>query len=151
MLVDSHPLTTHSSCFKVVLVILEVLGLFLSFYRFWGYFGQIKWFKGFFLDILWFWGYFGNFCGYIGHSSDFKGIFVKISHTNNKKKIYLWELQKYQNTFKYPKTSKMIKISSKPLKMTKIQHECPKYPKNLENDKNAPKTNKTTTTPSQNF
>ena len=112
---DSHPLTTHSSCFKVVLVILEVLGLFLSFYRFWGYFGQIKWFKGFFLDILCFWGYFGNFLGYIGHSSDFKGIFVKISHTNNKKKKFTCE--NYKNIKKLLNTPKPLK--------------WPKYPRNL--------------------
>ena len=39
--------------FEVILVILEILGLFWSNKRFQSFF--------FFLDVLWFWGYFGNF------------------------------------------------------------------------------------------
>ena len=50
-------LTVHSSRFRVVLVILEVLGLFWSSKWFMVFFFSFL----FFLDVLWFWGYFGNF------------------------------------------------------------------------------------------
>ena len=72
--------------------------------------------------VWWFWDY-------IGHSGDFKGIFL------SKKLFYPRELPKYQKTNKYTKTSKMTPFRT--AKMNKMHHECQKYPKIIENDQNA--------------
>ena len=43
--------------------------------------------------------------------------------------------------------SKKIILLMRVIKMTKMYHECPKYPKILENNQNTPKTSKITTIP----
>ena len=113
------------SGFGVILVILEILGLFLVILNFFGYFSHFN----FFGDILGVWGGFWWFWGYVGHSSDFNGIFVKISLTK-KYLFYSWELPKYQISFWYSKTSKM----------TKIPLELPNWLKCTTNVQNIPKT-----------
>ena len=41
--------------------------------------------------------------------------------------FYLWEISKYQKTYKYTKTSKIIPLELP--KWLKMHHECRKYPK----------------------
>ena len=120
----------HFRGFGVILVILEIFGLFWS----------IKWLKGFFFFFFWHFGNFGYFGGYIGHYSVFKGIFVKISYT-----FFFFNF-----LVRITKIAKKLSIPQNTLrnaKMTKMYYECPKYPKNQENDQNTPKTSKTTTLP----
>ena len=130
-------LTTQSSRFWGILVVLDFF--FRVIFRALSLFWSIKSVqRGFsiFLDSLWFWGYFGDF-GSIMTILVISWVFLC------QKKIY-FNCKIYQYIIRPLNITKPLEQPPKIAKMTKMNHEFPKYPKTLENDQNAPKTMTTT-------
>ena len=108
-----------------------------------GYFGQLSGSKGFFFffffffDILVILVILGGILAIIVISTVFLSKFPTLI-------LFIFFL------VRITKIAKKLSIPQNTLriaKMTKMHYECPKYPKNQENDQNAPKTSKTTTLP----
>ena len=123
-------LITHSSRFRVVLVILEVLGLFLSFYRFWGYFGQLYGSRGF----------FWTFCGFEGILVIFGGILAILVISRVFLSKFPTLIIKKKFTCENYKNIKILLNTPKPLKWSKYPRNLWKWLKCSTNVQNLPKT-----------